>query len=667
MKISRDWLSDFLDWIETDPEVMADRITRGMGEVDEIEKPGALMKSLTDVIFNIDNHAITNRPDLFSHIGVARELVALGLATWKKKPQIPAVEFPTANLPFKLTNEVPDLIPYYEAALLHVDGSGKSPEWMQRRLTATGWRPINLIVDVTNYVLMEIGMPLHAFDANDFRGDLHIRKAKKGEPITTLDKTTHELPEGSLIISDDDGIFDLFGVMGGLRTSNKLTTRNVFLQAGIIDPVSVRRTVTGVGHRTDAATVYEKGILPITASFGLRRAIELLTEHAPNCTTTSKLVTWGKSETQKPVKANLTKILGYIGASINAKTVKKILTDLGCEVKGDGATLTVNPPAWRRDITHVQDLTEEVARIYGYENVVPVMPEAFIMPPNRDHRMNVIRDSLKEECCTELLHLAFTSPVMIKRAGLDPSKSVIIENPIGEELSRMRTSLLPALLETAGRELTRGESSLLKVFEFGQVFAPDQERAELTTLTAAKAKTTLKNDPLLLTKADLTNALKKAGYNLTFSQIKEDLPAYAHTGRSAVIGCKGKTVGLLTEVLPNIRQAFDLPGRAATAIIDLDALMKIKPDVLLPSPLPAFPAIEFDETLIIPKIAFVTIVGNLLKIDSLLRSIVVVDLYDGEGGKTMTLRFTYRADNRTLTQEEVEKIHAKILEELKKI
>lgn len=786
MKISRDWLSDFVDWIETDPDVIADRITRGVGEVDIVEKQGAMMEnvvvgkivtlgkhpnadklsvctvetdtgtkkivcggtnlkegmlvalahvgatvkaggkemvtltkakirgeesegmicaseeleieslfpvtpdqgarpvadltsrgykagtplrtalSLSDVIFHIDNHAITNRPDLFSVVGVARELVAMGLATWKSEPKIPSIKFPTMAAPFTLKNDVPDLIPYYEAALLRVDGSGPSPQWIQRRLAATGWRPINLIVDVTNYVLMEVGMPLHAFDADDFRGNLHIRKAKKGEKITTLDKAVRELPENALVISDDEGIFDLFGVMGGLRTSNKPTTRNVFLQAGIVDPVSVRRTVIAMGHRTDAATVYEKGVLPVTAATGLRRAIELLTAHAPECVATSKVVTWGKAPTPKPVKADLTKVLGYIGASIDRKQAKKILTDLGCEVKGTGAALTVTPPAWRRDITHVQDIAEEIARVFGYANVTPMMPDASILPPLRDPRINSIRDGLKAERYTELLHLAFTSPIVITKAGGESGKSVSIENPIGEELSRMRMSLVPALLETAGRELMKSPAATLKIFEYGQIFLKGQERSELVTVVAAKGKTTMNNDPLLLAKADLTRVMKQAGYDLSFEQTKENLPPFAHAGRSAVVRCKGKAVGLLTEIAPHIRKAFDLPSRTAVSILDLETLLSLAPDVFIASPLPMFPSVEFDETLNIPKTPYTAINQKLLAMSPLLRAVTVADLYEGENGKTVTLRFTYRADDRTLTQEEVEKIHTNVLQELKK-
>lgn len=786
MKISRDWLSDFIDWIETDPEVVADRITRGMGEVDEVEKQGAIMENvvvgkiltlgkhpnadklsvctvetdrgvkkivcggtnlkegmlvalahvgatvkaggkemftltkakirgeesegmicaseeidiesmfppkpedgarpvadltsrgfkpgtplqkalgLCDVIFHVDNHAITNRPDLFSVVGVARELVAMGVATWKKEPTLPATKFAKDNIPFGLKNDAPDLVPYYEAALLHVDASGPSPEWMQRRLTACGWRPISLIVDVTNYVLMEVGMPLHAFDADDFRGELHIRTAKKGEKITTLDEKQRDLPDGAIVMSDDAGIFDLFAIMGGLRTSQKPTTRNIFLQAGIPDPVTIRRTTIAMAHRTDAATVYEKGVMPVTSSMGLRRALELLAAHGKDFRIQSKLVTWGKGTAQKAVKVDREKIVGYIGAPIDGKRVKKILTDLGCTVKGTSTALTVTPPLWRRDITHVQDLAEEVARVYGYANVVPTMPEASIVPPTRDVRVNMIRDGLKEERATELLHLAFTSPATVKKSGGDPSKAVSIENPIGEELSLMRMSLVPALLETAGREVTRGQIESVKFFEYGQVFAPGVERPELAFVIAAKGKTTLKEDPTLIAKADLTRAMKSAGYALTFIQKKDHLPPFAHAGRSAEIRCSEKSIGLLTEVAPHMRKGFDLPSRAAIAVIDLQALLAIEPHVLIASGLPAFPPIEFDETVELPKTSLSSLVKRLAAINPLLRNVAVVNLYEGDIGKRLTLRFTYRADDRTLTQEEVEKIHTAVLAELKK-
>lgn len=792
MKISRDWLSDFLDWIETDPQVIADRITRGMGEVDDMVEQGAILRDcvvgriltvakhpnadklsvctvqtdrgvktvvcggtnvridmlvafahvgatvkwhggetmtlapvhirgveshgmicaseelglenlfpseladgnrpivdlarlkaqssklkagmplrqalgFTDVLFCIDNHAITNRPDLFSHIGVARELTAMGLATWKKKPKPSTIKSPSKPAPFKVINDAKDLVPYYEACLLSVPAGAVTPDWMQQRLLATGWRSINLIVDVTNYVLMEIGMPLHAFDADDFRGDLHIRTAKKGEKITTLDSLTRELPEGSVIISDNAGIFDLFGVMGGLRTSQKPTTSTILLQAGIIDPVSVRRTVTEMGHRTDAATVYEKGVMPVTAKEGLRRAIALLQELAPGTRVIAKPISWGAERKQASIKTSAKRLVDFIGGTLPAGRSKKILTDLGCTVKVSGDTLTVTPPAWRRDLLHLQDLVEEVARVHGYANIAPAMPEASIAPPARDTRINILRDALKEDRFTELLHLAFTSPSALKKAGMDSGGGIRIENPIGEEASLLRPSLLPAMLETVARE-TPKSSGLLKVYEYGRIFAHKKESMSLAVVVAAKGKTTLRDDPVLTAKTDLTNALRVVGYEILFTQTAEKLPALAHAGRSATILCKGKSVGLLTEIHPTVAQAFDLPGRTAAAVIDLDVLLTIDPTVVIAQSLPAFPSITLDETIpLLVASSHASLLERVRKADPLLTSVETVDLYDGDGSRTVTLRFTYRAADRTLTQEEVEKVHAHVVTGLRKI
>ena len=786
MKISRDWLSDFVDWIETDPQVIADRITCGVGEVDDVVLQGKYLDGvvvgtvrnlakhpnadklsvcdieteqglkhvvcggtnlregmqvafahvgttvlaggkeeltlakvkirsvesegmicaaeeielssmfpaspedgarpiadltsrgfktgtplrtalgMNDVVFHIDNHAITNRPDLFSHIGVAREVVALGLAKWKKQPKSMPMKFGTAAPGFTLKNDAPDLVPDYTACVIDIDGEGTTPDWMKRRLEATGWRSINLVVDITNYVLMEVGMPLHAFDADDFRGTLHIRKAKKGETITTLDGVKRELPEGAVVISDDEGIFDLFGVMGGLRTSNKPTTKRIFLQAGIIQPVSVRKTVIAMGHRTDAATVYEKGVNLSTAKRGLARAAELFRTLHPKAAVVSKEVQWGSVKAKKAITIDAEVFAETTGADISVAQAKSILTDLGFAVKAAGKKMTVTPPEWRNDVTGKHDLVEEVSRIYGYGKIPVTMPKASIVPPERDERINVIRDALKERGLYELLHLAFTSPGAMKKAGLNVADAAKIENPIGEEVSLMRTSLLPSILETLGHETPRFDASALKVFEYGRVFRGKVQPFELCIAVAAKSKVTLGTEPLLTVKADLTAAMLACGYALEFRKSSGALPPFAHAGRSADIVCEGTVVGLLTEIEPSTAKNFDLQNRIAAAIVDLEALKLIAPKTVIAKPLPSFPGVEFDETLPLPKTPYAAVITKLRGLSPLLTELKTVNLYDGNGVRTVTLRFTYRAADRTLTQEEVEKEHAKVVAELRK-
>jgi phenylalanyl-tRNA synthetase beta chain len=790
MKISRDWLSDFVEWFETDPQVIADQLTRRVGEVEEVIEPGALLEhcvvgkvlssekhpnadklslclvqteqgnktvvcggtnvrtgmlvafahvgatvkwhgdeqmtltrvkirgvesegmicaqeelaltefppkpedgprpiidlsklktpnsklsvgsplrqalGLSDVVFHIDNHAITNRPDLFSHIGVARELVAMGLASWKKLPKKKKPLFPKTELSFKRVNQIPHLIPRYCACTLSMDDIGETPEWMQRRLRVLGWRPINLPVDITNYVSLELGMPLHSFDIADLKGAVQIRTAKQGEKITTLDEVERVLPEGAVVLSDEEGIFDLLGIMGGLRSSTKNSSRLLYLHAAVVDPVAIRRSVIATGLRTDAATVYEKGIPLATTEEGFFRALELFLSLAPGARITSKMESAGENDRKKRVTVPMETFRSVMGVDIKGSEAKRILTDLGCVVSTQGKTsLAVTPPPWRNDMVLKQDIIEEVARIYGYAKVPVTMPEASVTPPLRDPRIHQVRDALKESGYFELLHVAFTSPQLLAKMGIgkDP---VSVENPIGEEVSLLRPGLLPGLLVTAARELKKLDAKHLKVFETGHAFSRGKEWDECTMLVAAHGNTTLSDDPFLLLKADVIRALLPAGHRVLVRP-STTVHTMGHPGKSAELICGEKRIGLLFEIHPRIRDAAELPFRAAACIIDTDILRSLAPETRVFVPLPAFPAISFDETIPLKQgTDHGRLLSSLSKLDPLLRSVENVDLFARDTTRTVTLRFTYRADDRTLTQEEVEKIHARVLTHLKK-
>lgn len=787
MRISMNWLSDFVDWIETDPQTISDRLTAGTGEVDDAVAQGALLGncvvgkvtnlrkhpgadklslcdvvteagtkplvcggtnlkegmlvalahvgatvrhgtdmvtlkaatirgeksegmicaaeeleltgmfpplpehgarpvidltplnlkvgaplrealSLNDVVFHIDNHAITNRPDLFSQVGVAREVVAHGLAKWKKRPETPDIKFTKVKPEFAVHDESDGLVPFYNAVVIEIDGPGETPDWMKKHLEAAGHRSISLPIDITNYVMLEQGMPLHAFDAADFRGDIHVRLSKKGETLTTLDKAKRTLPDGVIIISDDEGIFDLFGIMGGLRTSTKPETKRIFLQAAIPDPVTIRKAAIALTHRTDAATVYEKGVQPCTSVAGLARAVQLFCELCPGGRVASSNVRWGKEKTQPVVKISEERIHAMIGEEVGTKRIKEILTDLGFELKAAGKTLSITPPAWRPDIRLPADIVEEVARVYGYNKIKPVVPAASIVPPQRDPRLHQLRDSLCDSGYWELVHLAFGSPQQAKRFGLDESKAVAIENPIGEEVSLMRLSLLPNVLETSARQL-RTANDTVKTFEFGHVYDKKEERSECCMVVAAKGDTTLADSPLLIAKADLQRACAAMGYTVDVRPMEHGVASWMHPGRVAEVTCKGKVVGSLFEVHPSVCTACDLPARAAAAVLDWNALMIMEPSVAIVKALPAFPPVSYDET--VPAKAGVqaaSLLEGLRAVDPLLESAEIVNLYQNPADasdKRLTLHFVYRSPERTLQQAESDAAHAKVLAHVK--
>ncbi len=616
---------------------------------------------MNDTILHIDNHAITNRPDLFSHLGVARELVALGLATWKKNPSLKSKEeYTFGTEKFTIRNTVEESVPAYEACVLKVDGTKETPEWMKKRLEATGWRPINIIVDITNYVLMEMGMPLHAFNADDFRGTPVIRKAEKGETIETLDGITRELPEGTIIMSDDAGIFDLFGIMGGKRTSSTKNTTTIFLQAGIIVPMAIRKTMIAMGHRTDAGTVYEKGLTKRRAEEGLLRAIELFSELC-DAEILSPCVEWGEKSDVRIIEITKERIDSFIGIAIPEEKMMAIFADLGYTIATQSGTLRVTVPEWRRDVTMDQDLIEEIARIYRYKEIPLLMAEESITPPKRDHRLQNMRDSLKESGAIEFLHLAFTSPDQWKKCGYDLQNAIAIENPLGEELSLMRPALLPSLLETMLRELEKSDRSTLLGYEYGNVFQKQcGEQTALLLIGMTKEKDTLKTKQLLRVKQDIEQALRSAGHACTFVQSSENLPVYAHPAKSAHITLNGTVIGVLCELHPAILEAHKTSYGTACAAINLTTLRTLTPAVTIPRALPLFPSIELDVTFPLPS-SFEELQKKLAQIDPLLTSVRLIDLYEKDDQKTITIRCTYSANDRTLTQAEVDAIHQKVL------
>jgi phenylalanyl-tRNA synthetase beta chain len=644
---------------------------------------------LNDIVFHIDNHAITHRPDLFSHIGVARECVALGLAKWKKGKgsqfSILNSQFPKTPLPFSLKNDVPSLVPHYLGCLISIDGLGETPEWMKKRLEVTGWRPVSLPVDITNYVTMETGMPLHSFDADDLKGTVHIRTTSEGEEIVTLDEKKRRLPKGAIVLSDDEGIFDLLGIMGGLRSSTKDSTRTIFLHSAVIDPVSIRRTIIATGHRTDASTVYEKGILPVTAEAGFARALELLLEHAPGATIASAKATWGKIPAAKTLTFSPDRVRSMIGMDISDKEIVKALEGLEFTVKSGqqsavssqrrtsresrvaSRNLVVTVPLHRRDITGEHDIVEEVARITGYQSIHITAPFGELTLPRRDHRLHMLRDALKEQGFCELLPLSLTGPQSLRKAGLSVQSPARIGNPIGEEVSLMIPAFLPSLLEHAERNiLTAGE--WLLTFAWGHVF-PDtgKEIAELSMVAyAPEGSNDLEKEPFLILKRALGIAFAAVNTSIEVSTLAH-VSQWMHPGRAGGIRIAGREMGTIAEVHPDVASRFGLRGRSAVATISLQTVFTETGTAKVASPLPSLPAISYDIT--VPAKHDIHVGPLLQKLrgaHELLEHIDVVSLYAPKATNmyNMSLRCTYRSRDRTLTENEAKQAHGVVLAEL---
>lgn len=638
-------------------------------------KIGASLKvvlGMNDVVFHIDNHAITHRADLFSHIGFARECVAIGIAKWKSGfvrrgglRRDNKIRFSGEKLPFKLIVEEKKLMPRYCACVIEIDGLGETPEWMKKRLRAVGGRPLNLPVDITNYVATEVGVPLHSFDLDDIRGDVHMRKAKEGEKITTLDGKEWKLPAGALILSDDEGIFDMLGIMGGLRSSTKDSTRRIYLHSASLDPVSIRSTVIATGHRTDAATVYEKTVPHITTEQGFLRALQLFLELAPGARAGSKLESFGDNGEGKPIPFSAAYAEEKLGAAVPEKTVIQIFEDLGCTVKKTKDGMAVTPPLWRlKDLKGPHDLVEEVGRVYGFDKIPVTLPEASIAPPTRDKRIHRLRDALGALGYMELIPLSLVGPELLKKCNLDPAKCVQVENPIGEEVSIMQPCVMPQILDHASRNMLL-VSDALKTFHIGKIFpSGGGEVFAFGALLASRNETTPATEPFLHLKRDMLTALSHAGYEAEVTP-GEPTPSTAHPGRVGDINVEEQTFGKLFEIHPAVGKRFDLPHRSAGVTMDLDVLLKIAPKERHAKALPQFPAITYDVTMTLDRSkALKGILEKIRTSSPLLESVEVADIYSGKPltkeQYNVTVRCTYRSPERTLTEEEVKREHGKI-------
>lgn len=652
------------DFVSVTPE----QGERAIVDLGDSVKTGADLRKhfgLTDVVLHIDNHAITHRPDLFSHIGFAREFVAIGIASWKKVSASKKPKFTAAEVPFRCNVRIKELVPRYLSCLIEIDSVGETPAWMKRRLAATGYRSLNLPIDITNYVAAEVGMPLHSFDADDIVGDVEFRVTKEGEKITTLDHQERRLPAGAIVLSDTKGIFDLMGIMGGIRSSTKETTKRIYLHSAIVDPVSIRNAIIATGHRTEASTVYEKTIPCVTAEIGLLRALELFLEHVPGARIVSKMENWGDNGKSKPIAFSVSNANSLLGTDLKPKIMKDILVALECSVTGTGDMLTVKPPLHRlKDLTAAHDLTEEIGRVYGYNKIEAVLPAAPMRLPARDGRLHRVRDDLAVSGYLELLPLSLIGPEVLSACGINAASVPEILNPIGRDVSFMTPSTLPALLTHAAKYL-RNEPQMLRTFHVSKVFEDrgDSHR-ELGLLVSAKADAPLSGDPFLLAKREIISALKRAGYALSVDLAGQELPVFAHPGRAAALRIGDREIGMLFEVHPSVREAFGLPARAAAVLINVDVLLQIPAETVIAAHVPSHPAVAYDITLTMSADKPLSkVLANIRKSSELLESVEIADLYSGkplqEGHYNVTLTCTYRASDRTLTEEETKKEFAK--------
>ncbi len=445
--------------------------------------PVAEALELCDVVLDIDNKSITHRPDLWGHLGLARELAAL----WKAPLRLPetAELKPEIDVPLMVSVKKPAKVVRYMAVAVEGVKAAESPAWLRQALTALGMRPINVIVDITNYVMLELGQPLHAFDLDKLGGtDIVIRQAKQGEKFVTLDGITRTLDESMLMIADRTQAQAIAGVMGGQTSEVSASTANIVLESATFEAVNVRKTATALGLRTEASARFEKALDPKLPELALRRAVELLTELCPGARVASPVVdVYDDPPAAAPIALSLPWLYKRLGTVIPEAEVVGILERLGFTVQKKAGELLVTAPSWRatRDITIPEDLLEEVARMYGYGNIPLALPKSEAMAPEREPDQVArwkVRDVLVAQGYTESLSYSFLGsralevlpPEVLTTLATVPPELLELMNPVNQAEPNLRAALMPNFVSQLILNALHLPQQLVQMFELGRVF-----------------------------------------------------------------------------------------------------------------------------------------------------------------------------------------------------
>lgn len=623
---------------------------------------------IDDII--VDFEITSNRPDCLSIVGLAREIAAV----LKKKLRFP-------NLSFKETD---DKIENYLDKIEIQDGNicrryigkviknvkiGPSPEWLRKRLIACGVRPINNIVDVTNYVMLEIGQPLHAFDLSKIHGrNVFVRLANEGEEIITLDGVKRTLRALDIVIADRDRAIAVAGVMGGLETEVDENTKTVLLESATFNPAMVRRTSRYLGLRTEASNRFEKGLSPYFAEVAIKRACALIEEIGAGEVVKGTIDTYLVPQQQVTVKADFSYMEKLLGVSVPHDNVIEILERL--EILYDSQKNVFIVPPFRVDITDMADISEEVIRIYGYDKIPSrvYMGNAVSSGLTQKQKMvNEVKSFLANSGYYEIYSYSFESPKVyeiLKGYSLDDAVKIL--NPLGEDFSIMRMQLLSSILKAINLNLSRNIKDV-KIFELAPVFKKSNEKLPDEKLVLALGNV---GQDFYFVKGTLENLFDMLRVeDVEFSSDHTNLNL--HPTRSAKITSKDKIIGYIGEVHPDVLSGFDIQGRAIYAEVYIDKLLELEKKEKKYVPLPKYPAIERDYAFLVPDEIESRVIEDVFKkyASEILEEFYLFDVYKGqqikEGFKSYAYKAVFRSKEKTLSDGDILPLQEKILGELK--
>ena len=646
----------------------------------------SLNEYLGDVIFDLD--ITPNRPDCLSMIGIAREIAALT----GENLHLPEICYEEAEESVDSYVSVdivePNLCPRYCASLIIGVKIASSPDWMQQCLKSYGMRPINNVVDVTNYVMLEYGQPLHAFDYRKLKGkEIIVRRAKGGEVITTLDGTERALSSDTLVIADAEKAVAVAGVMGGLDAEVTDETDAILLESANLNQTAIRRGYSHFQSQSEASIRFDKGLNSGLPLLPLKRATQLLLELAGGQTARGIIDVYpGRAEPQR-ISLSTEEVRRLLGLEVTIEEILKVLNSLGFEYQrtDSPSAISVVAPYWRSDIRCSADLVEEVVRIIGYDKIpltslsapLPEHESSLLLYAQRSNLKHKLRNTLVGWGFQEILTYSLTSLERLQR--LSPKLELMVPplkvaNPLTREQEYLRTTLRPNLLSTLSSN-QKYEQAGIRLFEIGKIFLPQgkdlpQEKEMLcAVLSGSKWELSWHSDKEPLdffdAKGMAENLLELLGLKVTFENSNDEI---LFSKRGADIIVDGDKVGIVGNLHPKVAQAFELSNTSCLIEIDIEKLLnKIKGTKRYQTIL-RFPGVSRDIALVIDEGIVYKRVEDIIRSFPLVKRVTLFDIYTGEqvpeGKKSFALRIIYQSPDRTLTDEEVNKTQEQMLDRL---
>lgn len=672
MKFSLSWLRDYVT-VGVSPERLAHKLTMAGLEVEKITAIDG------DVVFELE--ITPNRPDCLNMLGLAREVSAI-LNVSRKAPKIKPLKSSLPACSIKILDKKG--CPRYNGTLIRDVRVGETPAWIRKRVEALGMRSINNVVDITNFCLMETGQPLHAFDYDKLEGGrVVVRRAQEGETITAIDGVEYGLNPAVLVIADARRPVAIAGVMGGRDTEVTAATKNILLESAYFDPVLIRRASRALGVSSESSYRFERGVDYETVKTGADRAVGLILDSAAGSLA-------GRSDEEAPARKKfkgrpvvVTKdgVNVFLGSALTTARCAKILQRLGCAVAagpaaggaGKKGVLKVTPPAFRKDIKDEVDVVEEIARVVGYDELpaaLPAVATTNVAPgPSKKFR-SAIRVQLLAQGASETVTYAMISEKDLARTKQADLPGVKIQNPLARDQGLLRPSLLPSLLSVVVFNLNRGQKNL-KLFEIGKIYGPGGEQETLGVILTGKAEEDWRRAGKPEADFfDLKGVVEQTIARACRQEIRFESGAqpFLEKGQSAGVLAGGVDVGFLGKIEEDVLTNWDIKQKGVFfAQINLEELRRFYPPQQSYRSVSQYPVIVRDVSLAVKNsVRFQQVCATAFRLGGgILNSVKFSEEYRGEkipaGQRGIVFSLRYKAPDRTLREEEVNDVHAKVL------